>query len=225
MINGITVVCSLLHEDVCDTNNPKDEQFHILPLHQLADTEEFSSLGGMEENICSGAIKILQPSRKKQLCFNEPIPLCGKRRTPMMEQNKKPAPAALKSKRSFSSSDSTKSCSSVYLLIPRGNEEAAAQAGFQTPCTMPSCANVAAGAGIAQPGEAAPLPQPSLPIADTPLSSPSEQLPFLSCARELDSCQVEDGQHSEADGSPQTTSPSRMTHLRLRSIGQSRGPP
>ena len=60
---------------------------------------------------------------------------------------------------------------------------------------MPSGANVAAGAGFAQPGEAAPLPHSSLPIADT-LS-----LVHLSSYRphERDSRQVEEEQHSEAD--------------------------
>lgn len=96
-------VCTLLREDVRDTNNPEDEQLHVLPLHRLADTDEFGSREGMEEKIRSGAIEIVQPSRKKQLRFNEPIPRCGKRRTTMMEQNKKPAPAALKRKRSSSS--------------------------------------------------------------------------------------------------------------------------
>ncbi|XP_049998481.1 methylcytosine dioxygenase TET1 isoform X2 [Alexandromys fortis] len=211
MINGSTVVCTLLRKDVRDKNNPEDEQLHVLPLHRLADTDEFGSREGMEEKIRSGAVEIVQPSRKKQLRFNEPIPRCGKRRTTMAEQNKKPAPSALKRKRSSSSSDNTKSFSSASFTHHPVNEEAGtctynntASGGFPetssgVPCTMPSGANVAAGAGTEQPGEAAALPQPSLPIADTPLSSPSEQLPFLNCAHELDSCQVEEGQHSEAE--------------------------
>ncbi|KAM7318942.1 hypothetical protein ACRRTK_022054 [Alexandromys fortis] len=169
-------VCTLLRKDVRDKNNPEDEQLHVLPLHRLADTDEFGSREGMEEKIRSGAVEIVQPSRKKQL-----------------------------------RSDNTKSFSSASFTHHPVNEEAGtctynntASGGFPetssgVPCTMPSGANVAAGAGTEQPGEAAALPQPSLPIADTPLSSPSEQLPFLNCAHELDSCQVEEGQHSEAE--------------------------
>ncbi|XP_052600812.1 methylcytosine dioxygenase TET1 isoform X2 [Peromyscus californicus insignis] len=113
MNNGSTVVLTLLREDGRDTNNPKDEQLHVLPLHRLADTDEFGSREGMEEKIRSGAVEIIKPTRKRQRRFNEPIPRCGKRRTTMKEPDKKPAAAGVKRQRSSSSSDNTKNCSSA----------------------------------------------------------------------------------------------------------------
>ncbi|XP_040588510.1 methylcytosine dioxygenase TET1 isoform X2 [Mesocricetus auratus] len=104
MINGSTVVCTLLREDARDRKNPQDEQFHVLPLHRLADTDEFGSREGMEAKIRSGAIEIIKPSMRKLLHFNEPIPRCGKRRTTMKGQNKNPAAEEVKKKRNSSNS-------------------------------------------------------------------------------------------------------------------------
>ncbi|MEJ1288192.1 tet methylcytosine dioxygenase 1 [Cricetulus griseus] len=104
MINGSTVVLTLLRKDARDRNNLQDEQFHVLPLHRLADTDEFGSREGMEAKIRSGAIEIIKPSVKKLLHFNEPIPRCGKRRTTMKEHNKNPAADEVKKKRNSSNS-------------------------------------------------------------------------------------------------------------------------
>lgn len=96
-------VLTLLRKDARDRNNLQDEQFHVLPLHRLADTDEFGSREGMEAKIRSGAIEIIKPSVKKLLHFNEPIPRCGKRRTTMKEHNKNPAADEVKKKRNSSS--------------------------------------------------------------------------------------------------------------------------
>jgi methylcytosine dioxygenase len=40
----------------------------------------------MEEKIRSGAIQVLQPSRKKRTRFTQPVPRCGKKRSAMMTE-------------------------------------------------------------------------------------------------------------------------------------------
>ncbi|CAH6789764.1 Tet1 [Phodopus roborovskii] len=189
MINGSTVVCTLLRKDARDRNNPQDEQFHVLPLHRLADTDEFGSREGMEAKIRSGAIEVIKPSMKKLLHFNEPIPRCGKRRTTPMKQNINPVADEVKRKRNSSNSDNTKmKASSMKTASCMYNKQASGvfpETSSVLHCTMPcgthSGANATAGECVGCVGKVAPLPHPSLPIADSPVdaeprTSPSEQL-------------------------------------------------
>ncbi|XP_035310064.1 methylcytosine dioxygenase TET1 [Cricetulus griseus] len=216
MINGSTVVLTLLRKDARDRNNLQDEQFHVLPLHRLADTDEFGSREGMEAKIRSGAIEIIKPSVKKLLHFNEPIPRCGKRRTTMKEHNKNPA-TTLKNYSSACSTPHPVKAESADLCPPKPSYletatcmyNSAASGGFPETssivhCTVPSGTHGGAYengecAGIERPGKVAPLPHTSLPIADSlvdaePVTSPSEhpQLPFLSCPRELEHCAADE---------------------------------
>ncbi|XP_076413275.1 methylcytosine dioxygenase TET1 isoform X2 [Peromyscus maniculatus bairdii] len=205
MNNGSTVVLTLLREDARDTNNPKDEQLHVLPLHRLADTDEFGSREGMEEKIRSGAVEIIKPTRKRQRRFNEPIPRCGKRRTTGKEPDKKPAAAGVKRQKNSSSSDNTKNYSSASTTPHPVKEESPDLCPTQAPsvktatctynkpasggsseassvpqCTMPSGTHSGANAAAGEcPGIVQPG-DPSFPRADAsgladPLTSPSSE--------------------------------------------------